>query len=252
MKMFIKGITVAILLAGFMGFAAQATVINAPITADTELRGWVPKTNSNWNYRSDMGVGIWGSGSQGPKKILVAADLPTLPTGEVLVSAVLKLYPTTSWGDGTYVVPVSAYRMLESWNAGEVTWDYRVKSTSTDNWLGVDNAQGDGNHHAAVASALTILPSAFPDPADWQTWDLTADVADMYANGGNYGWLLASDVTTGNTRAGNTRGSFVTSEGTANTPYLEITTAPIPEPGSLFLLGTGLLSLVSFVRRKRS
>jgi len=228
MKIFTKSMVMAILLAGLMSFVAKATVLTTYSTDDAYIKntnkGKYTGTNDAMRIDSD-GTNIYSS--------VVQFALPDLG-GEIFQSATMRLFTTVAtWAyvdqDGQGV-PVSAYRLGSAWSESNVTWKFPDYGWAVPGTLGTASTPTD-----------TVITS-YSDPGHWEEFNVTADVADMYLNGGNHGWALR-------TESGN-RTYFQTRQGTP-APELVVTTAPIPEPGSLFLLGTGLLSLVSFVRRKR-
>ncbi|NOX97539.1 MAG: PEP-CTERM sorting domain-containing protein [Nitrospirae bacterium] len=243
MKMLMKGMTVAILLAGLMSFTAQATVFTQLATQDTSLKPYKVNNNYNgtgWGFRvsdENPDAAIGGDVYTG---IVGGFTLPDLG-GENLVSATLRLEtinPAGSWldPDGNGTVEIGAYRLGSAWDETTATWN-----TPSPGW-GAPGVAG------TASTPVDIQLTTHTPAVHWEEWNVTTDVADMYANiAPNYGWMLQVE------NPGDGRIWFNRHEnGEAGTAQLVIETAPIPEPGSLFLLGTGLLSLVSFVRRKRS
>jgi len=237
MKISTKMMVMAILLAGSMSFAAKAAVFTAPASDATYIKS--AKATKNFTYIDYIRV----ESDYGYHGVVGGFTLPDLG-GASLLSATLRVQTTSFYQDGNGDgIAVSAYRLGQAWAEGTVTWNFPAPDWAQPGFLGT----------AATPSNTVATTSG---DAHWEEWNVTADVADMYANVvGNYGWTLRV-VPEANV---DNRIDFWTSRHVDNTsnqnapnPELVITTAPIPEPGSLFLLGTGLLSLVSFVRRKRS
>jgi len=238
MKILMKSMIMAVLLAGLMGFTAQATVLPTILgTNDGSVKPY--KVNNVYNDLNGIRVSDENGAPSVYLGIVGGFVLPALPGGESLVSATLRLStinPGWSWtdnnNDGT--VAIGAYRLGSAWGETTATWNNPSAAWASPGVSGT------------AATPVDIQLTTHTPAVHWEEWNVTADVADMYANTvSNYGWGLQVE-TPGDGRiwfAGHERGPA---------PELVITTAPIPEPGSLFLLGTGLLSLVSFVRRKRS
>jgi len=235
MKILMKGMIMAILLAGLMGFTAQATILPAVLaTQDTTLKPYKP--NNNYN---SLGWGLHIENSSAANHIYTAVvggfTLPDLG-GESLVSATLRLQNSNHSADLDLNpgVTLGVYRLGSAWDETTATWDTPSSAWASPGVAGTASTPTDVQVDTLVAG-------------DWVEWNVTADIADMYANGNNFGWAVQGEIADDGYiyLQRHENGDTVTGQ-------LVIETAPIPEPGSLFLLGTGLLSLVSLVRRKRS
>lgn len=164
-----------------------------------------------------------GAGSS--QRPLLKFDLSSIPDASVINSASLWVYDTN--GNG----PTNDEELFRSnrddWSEDSVTWN---------------NYLNDPSNPVALASVYVREDHPgygryYAWDIDMAAWDYTTDLADdyvtfmlkfYYEGDGYYRW-----------------NQFASKEATAGQhPYLEIKYAPVPIPGAVWLLGSGLICLV--------
>ncbi|MGD2064574.1 MAG: DNRLRE domain-containing protein [Nitrospirota bacterium] len=159
-------------------------------------------------------------------------DLSGIPATQAIVSATLNLYQVTGAGAGESGVTLRRIAD-DSWDEMAVTWNSPPDTTG--------------------ATVLEVNPNAYTY-VGWSQWDLLASglwdpsvdrtdgllslwLAEASSNDQAHQWCSdesASDPLCGEGRE----------------PYLDITTVAVPVPGSLWLVGSGLLGLLGRGRKK--
>jgi hypothetical protein len=152
-------------------------------------------------------------------------DLSSIPSGEYITNAVLHLYHGSTQGYEDIDVRLYVFENND--------WDSWTESTLTFN-----NRPNKTSYGTSVALA-TIQ-------AGWNQWGFTPSITS-YSNDTLSLFLKL------NSESVPTWAGFNSKEypGTSLDPYLEVTTAVIPLPGTLVLLGTGLLGLGLLGRRRK-
>ena len=158
-------------------------------------------------------------------------DLSGIAAGETITGATLHMYHYNGMGYTDTGVHIH-YLADDSWGETEITW----------------NTRPDPN---VLSPEISYNPAGGWSFPHWLEWDLMADGI----------WDPASDLTDGalslllkESEGGDQGHNFYSREYTDDPglrPYLEITTAPIPIPSAVWLLGSGLIGLVGFRRKLR-
>jgi hypothetical protein len=194
--------------------ASWATVYDLPATADATVDNVEP--DFNYGAQNQLPIIAFFLGNIYNRAFL-KFDL-SITAGETITGANLYLYCTSPGGRNADLF----YVANDSWGEDTITW----------------NNQPDPG---ALLSGVT------PSPEGWIMWDLmpnwTPDIDGFVSL-----LLKASAEDTGGFGA-----RFLSDEYNPDPtlrPYLRVTTNPVPIPGAVWLLGSGLLSLVG-IRRFR-
>lgn len=158
-------------------------------------------------------------------------DLSAISSNEEIVSATLNLYQVTGAGIGLSGVKV--LRIADDgWDEGTITYNNQPPTNTGFTLLDINS-----NGYSYVGwSQWDLLGSGSWDPSVDQTDGLLALwLAEASSNDQAHQWC--SDEPGSDTDCGE-----------ALRPYLEITT--VPAPGSLWLVGSGLLGLFARGRKK--
>ena len=220
---------------------ARAATVTLEAVADTMLKS----TSTRYSYGWDNKIEVQNKWQN--KTVLIDFDLPGDLVGGTLNSATLRLdVYSTYFTAGT----VDVYRSLVPWVEGPAsqTWDAPA------NWLIYDYGQNWNTNGAMGATSdydnSEVASAAFVyGYTGWLSIDVAGLVDDWVNNTAtNYGFeLLAGSLDVclySHSREGETGGY-------GNAPELVLDYTPIPEPATLFLIGTGLLGLLGRARRRR-
>jgi hypothetical protein len=154
-------------------------------------------------------------------------DLSAIPDGAVLQSAVLSIRTLTN--PGAYNVALTRVSN-DNWVESTLTYNTRPDLSGTTNVL-------------VASAAVTGNPSYYTNIAFGSAWSqFSDDLSDNFLS------LKLTRV------SGTGTANFASSENAANYywPYLTIAyQTPVPIPGAVWLLGTGLLGLVAIRRRHK-
>ncbi len=164
-----------------LAFLFSITITAARADKDTYLVSGYP----NQNFGADTTLDVKGDDN---RRTLLEFDLPTMPTGAVIQTAVLQLYVTVK---GTGTPTVNLYRINNSWTEGTgtgaitnngATWNTK---NGTLNW----NTAG-GDYETTVHANATLAAQN-----TWYSWNITG-LVQAWANRTypNYGMILR-DIT---------------------------------------------------------
>lgn len=146
-------------------------------------------------------------------------DLTSIPDSYSVTNAQLHMYCEYDYND-SYSLGVDVYRITDD------TW--------TENTI---------NPMSPPAYEDSILSTQSINGIGWYIWDITSNWSPSTDLSDNYlSLILTFD-------SANDSVDFTSSEGGVNNLYLEIQAEPIPIPGAVWLLGSGLIGIAG-VRKK--
>lgn len=222
---------------GTSSIQAQTTVTTFS-TADTMIFGGSGFESLNRGLQPELYVGDPGVGES---RALVQFSLASIPAGQLITSATLKLHLNVAPPNQHNV---DGYRLLVDWVEGDgpsaggtfgATWIDRDKGNGLPNWT-VAGASGAGSDRAVTSSfTLTLADQTLEAGLPVVTKDVTSDVQAWYTGAApNFGWLLQSSIFTATVYTG-----YGAREqgGTTLDPQLIITYVPEPSSALLLLLG---------------
>jgi len=216
------------------------------------------------------------NGMNSPRRGLLEFDIAaSIPAGSIINSVQLELFLAQVAG-GSDPTPrsIELHRLTDDWgqgvtgmgstvggsgqgfpgNIGDATWNERFCGSTPCNGVSGTLWTTAGGDFAAAASASTLVGSVINAPYFWLTTPtLVSDVQGwLNTPATNFGWALinAQETVSTDFRA------FYTRDFTDNTLVPELTidftapTAAVPEPGTIGLIGIGLVRLVATRRRR--
>ena len=148
------------------------------------------------------------------EQALIQFDLGSLPVGQTILSATLFAYHDINNGNG---VTLTALQNSSSWDGNTVTYDTKPSVSGTTGSL-------------TVADSLTGL---------YRSIDVTSAAIAWYASPASNDGLTIAESSGGTMYLVGGLPQASASD-PAQRPYLEINTAPVPEPSSLAIFGLGL------------
>lgn len=167
-------------------------------TNDTDISHMTPDINYGSDVTNDVRneygwVPGWAS------DILIRFDLSSLPSGTLILSAVLKQYYWNFQGNTPAGRSLNLYRITSDWDESMVTWNTQPSN-------------------AMLPTTNATVPSS---PGSWMEWNVTTDVQN-FVNGSklNFGWKVTDENSWGWTDIPIT--SFRSKEYSQYIPYLEI------------------------------
>ena len=137
------------------------TCADATGTAPAEADAWIDEHDPIKSNGEDSALKVMSKAPSENSRAVVRFTLPQAPANCVVQSATLKLY-----SDSAPDVPhtLHALRLTSAWGENNVTW---------------------GNQPATAGP-----PAEAPAAMGYVQWNVTAQVAGMYAGGGNHGFLI--------------------------------------------------------------
>ncbi len=227
--------------------AARAQVVTIVSGRDTTIYQDVPANSGGGAFTMFAGT----QATQSPRRALLAFDIAgNIPPGSVITGARLTLTLQSVAGGSTVPRAYELHRLTTNWgegtagagqggggtgngftaNPGDATWAQNFFNTSS--WA------TPGGDFVATASATATVSQNLNSPYNWDsTPALVRDVQSwLDTPGSNFGWELVGDET-----AAQTFRQFYTREAAnaAFRPVLLVNFTPVPEPGTLALVGLG-------------
>jgi hypothetical protein len=137
------------------------TCEDATGTAPAEADAWIEEKDPIKNNGADSALKVMSKAPSENSRAVVRFTLPQAPANCVVQSATLKLY-----SDSAPSVPTTlhALRLTSAWGENNVTW---------------------GNQPATAGPAAEA-----PDAMGYVQWNVTAQVAAIYAGAGNHGFVI--------------------------------------------------------------
>ena len=229
-----------------------ADVVTLRPVADTSLLETVP--NNNLGGQSFLAAGTTQNNTK--TRGLLLFDFTQIPVNTTISAVTLQVEVTQQPADGYAISAFGLHRMLVSWGegnkiaanplspgqgapatAGEATWNQRFVGTTP--WS-LPGAKRD-TEFVTAPSSVEVIYNVGSSPYHFQsTAELVADVQSWVNDPqGNHGWMLMTEAE----GTPFTARRFGSREDVSRAPLLTVEFSVVPEPGTLALLGAGLLLL---------
>ena len=136
-----------------------------------------------------------------------------------------------------------------------VGWGYKIENTDPNYWLSVGNISSDPFTVGVPDATVFDYPKLAPGGSRTVNYNgmngllqVSIDTNAMVGSVDSGSFFLDADWYDGEPGGG---GSFIGSADQQSAPYSLTVTAPVPEPGTMLLLGSGLAGLAGCGRRRR-
>jgi hypothetical protein len=228
-----RDVLLSLLIIAFPGLAF-AYVADIPISADTFIRA--NNATQNYGYVPDLTVSGTGS-SGGLSRALINFDLSSMniPQGYIADISYAGVFMFMRNEIPMSGVAHDLQAVTQPWSEYAVTWSSMPSSYN--------------------------LSSASVRMNDWMSWEFSLELLESWVNKEQpfYGFLIKLNNEAEGANSYNQREFYVGSDGhvyqeTPNYLHIEYTLqpAPVPIPGAVWLLGSGLIGLIGIRRKFRN
>ncbi len=234
MKKFFVILCATIITVGLFAFNSYAVSLSGTLNVDS---------SDDYDYllspiSMDFSPGGWVSGSIDLSSLNGAGNNIWVEVGLITKDQIDRAL--TTYGVDSYMFNQAAFMMSFSPSAGSFAAQSSDYAGDFPGGVGTAHYDSDGifDFSLYLDGSLAYLST------DGGPYDATG-LAYGTDNWNNYGWSFPTEDFTDVSLIG----QLYTSNGTSGTVIFEASAAPIPEPGTMILFGSGLIGLVGFRRK---